>query len=394
MPTPLPTRKWRVIAYIVGDQVGLPAEEAQEIDRIAMEEARKMVRAARGQPDMYLAAHVDLTLTHGGFQFKVPGHPEPTFIEEEQAGLKGIIDFVRESKDTLPAEHTMVILWGHGGGPLGLFDDPHGKATGGKGNGQLTLPDLRQLLTEARKTSIKGKTDILLVKSCYLATLEAAREIDDLTDYLICSQARVPLRTWTVWEEIFDQLVADPTDVVRPVIQAICKHYEDVAERNGRDEIPFSLLRPVGVREHLDAPIAALSTHLRARGGNVRIAEAIEQSRPAEGGDAALLDVQRLVMNLRNAGDPDIAAAAEVILAALRPNVVVQNTPEKSQFGGLGLFHFPREPLRRVESFANEVTRETYAGLQFSKKTRWHEVAFPTPVAAVTPKPVGYEVQP
>ncbi len=47
MPSPLPTRNWRVIAYIVGDQEGLPPDEARTIDEVAAEEAKKMVRAAR-----------------------------------------------------------------------------------------------------------------------------------------------------------------------------------------------------------------------------------------------------------------------------------------------------------------------------------------------------------
>ena len=73
----------------------------------------------------------------------------------------------------------------------------------------------------------------------------------------------------------------------------------------------------------------------------------------------------------------------------LKPYVIVENTPAGSSFGGLGLFHFPRNPLLRVESFANEVTEEKYAELVFSQETQWHKVAFPSARGAATPSSVG-----
>ena len=389
MPSPLPTRPWRVLAYIVGDQEGLPPDEAEQIDKVAMDEAKKMVRAARGQDDMYLAVHVDLTLEPGGLLYVVPLEKEPLRIEEERVGLKGIIEFVREAKDLLPATNTMVILWGHGGGPLGLFADPHGGSDGGRGTGQLTLPQLRELLHEASGICPRGKIDVLLVKSCYVATLEAAREIDKLTDYMICSQARVPLRTWSIWEEIFEQLDGEPQAVVHAVMSAIDEHYKDAVERNDRAEIPFSLLKPGGVKEFIDAPMAALCGYIADHLDDPRIAAAIEQARPAAGGDKALLDVRTLLANLINVGDPDLAAIAAALDRAIKPYVIVENTPAGSAFGGLGLFHFPRNPLLRVESFANEVTEEKYAELLFSQETQWHKVAFPSARVAGRPTTVG-----
>jgi hypothetical protein len=219
--------------------------------------------------------------------------------------------------------------------------------------------------------------------------LTRTRELDSLTDYLICSQARVPLRTWSIWEEVFEQLCKGPEEVATAVMRALDEHYKELAERNGRAEIPFSLLKPSGVKTRIDEPMAALCRYLSTRLDDPGIAAAIEGARPASGGDKALLDVRTLLTNLINVGDPDLAAFADTLDKAIKPHVVVENTPDGSDFGGLGLFHFPRSPLLRVESFANEVTEEKYADLLFCKETQWHKLAFPSATGVVTPKPAG-----
>ncbi len=264
------------------------------------------------------------------------------------------------------------------------------------------FPICGRLLTAAKNASAKNRTDVLLVKSCYLATLEAAREIDNLTEYLICSQARVPLRTWSIWEEVFDELHREPEGVVKSVMHAIDVHYEDVAERNGRAEIPFSLLKPGGVREFVDGPMAALSGYIADHLDDARIAMAIEAARPPAGGDKALLDVRTLLANLINIGDPDLAAIAAALDRAIKPYVVVESTPAVSAFGGLGLFHFPRVPLLRAESFANKKSlKRSHGELLFCQERRSgtrdrlpacgrrHCPGKPVTRASSTPKPVG-----
>jgi hypothetical protein len=371
---PREEREWGVIAYVMADQRDLSKEDAAQFDEIATQEARKLIRAARGLQNVYLSVHVDLTSRQGALRYLVPGRVGRDSVEElkeQRAGIDGLVKFVEASKREQPARHRMLILWGHGFGPLGLFADPDGGEA--KQTGVLTLPDLQTALTRIKDC---GKVDILLVKSCYMATLEAATELEGLTDYMICSQGLIPLRTWTVWEEVFERLEGEPRKVAEDVLQAIATHYRDVVERNERSEIPFSLLRPSGIGQVRER-IAALSAALLSYAGDPTVAEAIEQARPVAGGDKALLDVRRLCSNLMASEYVDLANCASALQEAIQPALVVANTPDDSAFGGVGVFHFPRDPLLRVQSFANEVTELLYLSLDFPKTTGWGALAFP-----------------
>jgi hypothetical protein len=373
-------RTWGVVAYLMADQRDLSQEDAQELDDVATEEAKKLVRAARGLDDVYLSVHVDLTRTTGSLRYRVPGSLVPEPDREQRAGFDNLVSFIEEAKIEQPAKYHMLILWGHGSGPLGLFSDPEGGAE--DQTGQLTLLDLHEVLRRTSHVYQKDPLDLLLVKSCYMATLEAATAIQTLVRYMICSQARVPLRTWTVWEEIFERLAGPPESVGPVVLQAIGRHYRDIAERNNRDEVPFSLLQPSGMAQ-LHEPLRMLFATMQDYISDPDIAAAIEHARPGVGGDQALVDVRRLCSNLMAVGYSELSARAAAVDAAITPMLVLDNTPSDSAFGGVGLFHFPRDPLLRIESFANQVTEELYLGLEFPNITGWSALALPRTAVTV-----------
>jgi hypothetical protein len=130
MPKPSEPRSWGVWVYIVGDHEGLSGDEATEINRVATEEALKLVRAARGLEDIYLSVHVDLTNEKGSSIYRVPGVREPERRPEDRTSLESLVAFLRTEKADRPTAHNLVILWGHSGGPMGLFSDPDGVKSG------------------------------------------------------------------------------------------------------------------------------------------------------------------------------------------------------------------------------------------------------------------------
>jgi hypothetical protein len=379
MPEPLSERSWGVLVYIIGDHQGLSKEEADDIDKVATEEALKLVRAARGLDDVYVSVHVDLTHEKGSSVYRVPekvaGDRKPERRPEDRASLANLVEFIETEKAARPTKHKLVILWGHSGGPIGLFQDPDG----GPGTGTLRLSELGKILP-AFRTKPQAPIDILLVKSCYLASLEAAWEVERIVDFMICSQARVPLRTWTIWEEVFEQINKDkePQALAHDILAALDRHYSDVVERNDRDEIPFSLLKPAGVTA-VKPPLTKLLEFLLAHRNDPRILQAIEDARPSNSGDKALVDLRNLCVNLMNVGDERLTLLAAALDSTLADGLIVKTTPETSRFNGVGVFHFPRDPLLRTESFANIVTEAVYADLSFAKAVPWSRLAFATP---------------
>jgi hypothetical protein len=368
-----PTRTWTVLAYIVADDTGVAGSDEDEdlIDRVAEEEVDKLVAAARGRDNMYLAVQADFSGKPGTLRVR-PGRRSEK-LPESTAGLASFREFAREMRDECPAEHYMVIVWGHGAGPLGFFSDGDGTDGDGGRAGSLSLTDLASVLRDIAKHRDKDLVDILLVKSCYAATLEAAFELQDSVRFLLSSQAKVPLRTWTMWEvlEALNRPTASVEATAEAFLAGLGRHYDQAVERRFRKEVPFSLVDVTGVRD-AGRPLAQLADFLATQGLDEATTAAIRAARPTSAGDPALLDVLTLCAHLESVRDARPAATdlSNAIRAA-----VVATQPEDSAFSGLGVFLLP-EPLLRLESFANDVTLGSYGRLRLDQATGWSRVAF------------------
>lgn len=86
-------------------------------------------------------------------------------------------DFLRWGMEHYPAEHTMVVLGGHGGGFLGAVSDV----------------DRRRFLLPGETSSALAasglKPDVLVYNSCLMAQAEIAHEVYPRARYLVASQA-------------------------------------------------------------------------------------------------------------------------------------------------------------------------------------------------------------
>jgi hypothetical protein len=358
---------WTVIAYVVADHPALP-DDAERFDDVAIEEAESVFDAALAQNGRIgLALQLDLGVRRNGIiAFVPPG--TAAAVEEPAIGPSSLASFIRNAVEKCPAKHYMLVLWGHGAGPLGFFADPDPPPSRRR-PGTITLPALTTVL---KKSGLK--LDILLAKSCYFATAEAAWQLADVADWMICSQARVPQRNWKIWNELFAQLGSNITDAALATLNTIDEHYSNPTERFRRKEIPFTLLRPREVKPLGDA-ITKLATQLGSDPEPV-VGVCIERARPIRAGDKALLDLRTLCSGLREL--PKYQPIADEIDEA-RATIVREHRPDDSMFGGLGIFHFPRRPELRLDSFADEVTHGNYATLPFCETTGWHKVALRQP---------------
>ncbi len=86
-------------------------------------------------------------------------------------------DFLRWGMEKYPAEHTMVVLGGHGGGFLGSVSDVDRR--------RFLLPGEASQALEASGL----KPDVLVFNSCLMAQVEIAHEIYPRAHYLVASQS-------------------------------------------------------------------------------------------------------------------------------------------------------------------------------------------------------------
>ena len=108
-----------------------------------------------------------------------------------------LTDFLVYAAENYPAQHTVLTLWDHGSGvyPRGIGYDytSLNDAPGASPFYCLTTDEVAQALSSAReKTGVKP--DIIQTDACLMQMLEIAWEWENETDYLVGSEAEVPIK--------------------------------------------------------------------------------------------------------------------------------------------------------------------------------------------------------
>ena len=139
---------------------------------------------------------------------------------EPAAKPETLADFLRFCKEEYPADHTMLILWNHGGGPFGYGRD---SITGE----MLTLEDIRAALSSVYKPSrTKPAFDIIGFDACLMSCLEVTHALDGFADYYCLSEEVEPAGGWD-YIPLLEAMSADPTMSPAKVAQKIADSYVD-----------------------------------------------------------------------------------------------------------------------------------------------------------------------
>ena len=131
-----------------------------------------------------------------------------------------LADFLTFCKDEYPADHSILVLWDHGGGPFGYGNDSIY-------DGQFTLADIRQALESVYDPDSKDKAfDIIGFDACLMSTLEVTHALDGFADYYVLSEEIEPGDGWdyTPW---LRAMTNDPTMSPAAVARAIADSYTD-----------------------------------------------------------------------------------------------------------------------------------------------------------------------
>jgi hypothetical protein len=379
---PFQSRKlkpWTVAVYMIAD--GLNGNSALDASaEKAKDEIKTALAAAGANGTVNVALQMDFKETPGTHRLILHRHRDwIRSVRKEEAGDPHVLKrFLRWVHSECPAERYIVHFWGHSSGPVGLFfeQSPHQSRPDG-----LTLPELGYAFEHSRP--ILGQpVDIVLLKDCWMSTLEAASELRGGAKFMVASQSLVPIDGWP-YEEMLDCLSADGTATVAAgLVGALGDYYDIATNRPQLSEVPFVAIDVEGARV-VDEPLRALAARLD---GLNRADSAVSRAavRRSSRGDPALVDIVTMCENLSRLGDAELGRHAAALTRGVKASLIAHR-PEPSVFQGLSLLYLPAGATpekQERDSFivppffvAGLDAAGDYRTLELSKNTGWQRIA-------------------
>jgi hypothetical protein len=345
----------------------------------AKDEIETALAAAGANATVNVAMQMDFKETPGTHRLILHRHRDWIHLgREAQAGDPHVLDgFFRWVHRECPAERYVVHFWGHSSGPVGLFFErsprnlrPHG----------LTLPELGYAFERSMPT-FGQLVDIVLLKDCWMSTLEAACELRDGAKLMVSSQTMVPIDGWP-YREMFECLSTDDTATVAAGLVDVLGDYYDIATNRPKlGEVSFGAI-DVDAARAVDEPLRALTARLEALDG-LAFAASRTAVRRSSRGDAALVDIVTMCDNLSDLADGELGRHATDLSQAVKASVIAQR-PEPSIYQGLSLLYFPAGAThveQEQDSFIVPAffvpglnAAADYRTLELSKNTEWQRV--------------------
>jgi len=231
-------RAWTLVFYIDGDN---------DLEPFALKDLEEL---ERGIPDEYVECIVLVDLAEGFSDvdgdwkdarvYRVRKDSSPA-VKSEIIARPGEVNmgdpavlgsFLSAALSTFPAQHHALILWDHGGGWAAHAIDHNAPGVPG-GHDKLTLPRLRQAISEALGKVNLQKLDLIGFDMCLMAQLETATELLGLADTMVASQAVEPGDGWP-YDQILPYFGKGTLGVRRlaaQIVEAYGKYYGERKER-------------------------------------------------------------------------------------------------------------------------------------------------------------------
>jgi hypothetical protein len=253
---------------------------------------------------------------------KWPGYPQRYRIREGVSDLlsdrsaKRLVDIkdmstgdpaalrslLRWSQEWAPADHYMLVLWGHSYG-LGFGRD-HGDP--------LTLTELSKVL---KAHGPQGKLDLLGANACAMSYAEAAYELRDSAKFLVASEITMPFVGWP-YAEILNEIVANPEIEPIDLGKKIVKHFMRSFEKKEVALTVLDLSKADGLLELVSELANALAQGIRRDKARDQITNAFLDT--AHGDVRPLIDLLDLCTKLQEVSDDDVKNDVKSKAAALQ----------------------------------------------------------------------------
>ena len=260
-------------------------------------------------------------VTSNGKRFVVNNHELENVDDASEASMgeaSTLADFLNYCSKEYPAEHTAIILWDHGGGPLkGACYDETQKFDA------LTLAELDDALAKGVEGRGGKPYDIVGFDACLMGSLETASILADDAHWLVASQEIEAGAGWD-YNALFNALRKSPD--VPKLAEAICDGYMKKCSKRGKDAAAtlsvVDLSRIDKVEEALNAAITQLEDEketnvqaLRHLAFGTRYAESFGGSTKMEG-RSNLVDLKGMAEG-NVEGSADEGAAWNALAAAV-----------------------------------------------------------------------------
>ncbi len=141
--------------------------------------------------------------------------------EPNMADWRVLRDFINFGQNYAPAEHYLLIIWDHGAGLYGLCSDD-------------TSGDIMEIneLGLALASGPIDPIDIVAFDACLMGQIEVAYQIREYAEYLVFSEAGIPV-TGYPYEEILSDLVAAPNSSAETLVGIIIDKYLEAYDNGG-----------------------------------------------------------------------------------------------------------------------------------------------------------------
>lgn len=255
-----------------------------------------------------------------------------------------LIDFLSFCEREYPADHTVFIIWNHGGGSVGgiAYDEQYY-------DDALTLGELDTALSFVYGTNPGVRPfDIIGFDACMMATVEIADIVRDYAEYMVASQEDEAIEGWD-YDSILEFIASEAEMSAADVCVAVCDSYAEACKEAGSTgSMTLSVidLKKVEalVEAYVDTGAELLFNMSEHADADNLLRKFIRNGKKAEnygtnsffGGYSNMVDLEDLV----RANEELIPASSSALYEALGDCLVYQvSGPLSSGASGLSCYH-------------------------------------------------------
>jgi hypothetical protein len=347
LSVPAAAAEWTVGVYMcadngMNDQADIDIAEMEQVG--STDQVNVVVQVDRAARDSRPGCYRYLIKKGGADTLAALGEVDMA----DPATLAGFAGFLRSR---YPATNYALVAWDHGNGWYAgyrasaiFIDDSHGHEMG------VACGELAQAMTGVRQ-ALGKRVRILAFDACLMGMVEVAAEVRDDCDYMLASEATVPI-DGLPYDKFLGRLTSRPTRTPAELLPGICSDY--VEEYPGQ-QVELSALEMSMLDPALKVMAATLRDSIDAAGPEVRVARAEVQTMPGNSFHMDLIHFLDLVPG----------GASDSLLASLR-SAVVANARSLGLENASGLaIWFPDN------YFALKASVVSYMTLGFAQESGW-----------------------